>query len=135
MPSRFFTLLSGRNVPLIVHPRESESSSTINAKTIADFTRVVEQTGKLMTRRVRVGTKLEEQFDEPVELPDFLRQLFELAEAVNHKEHFLAGFDRLVSRDFAGSDFADLRIPSGFKLSYKLLLGQAKSGRENGNDH
>jgi hypothetical protein len=67
------------------------------------------------------GTKLEEQFDEPVELPDFLRQLFELAEAVNHEGHFLAGFDRLVSRDFAGSDFADLRIPGGFKLSYKLL--------------
>jgi hypothetical protein len=34
------------------------------------------------------GTKLEEQFDEPVELPDFLRQLFELAEAVNHEGHF-----------------------------------------------
>src|SRR5258707_8344730 len=33
--------------------------------------------------------------------PDFLRQLFELAEAVNHEGHFLAGFDRLVSRDFA----------------------------------
>ena len=64
------------------------------------------------------GTKLEEQFDE---LPDFLRQLFEFAEAVNHEGHFLAGFDRLVSRDFAGSDFADLRIPGGFKLSYKLL--------------
>jgi hypothetical protein len=52
------------------------------------------------------GTKLEEQFDEPVELPDFLRQLFELAEAVNHEGHFLAGFDRLVSRYFAGSDLA-----------------------------
>jgi hypothetical protein len=71
--------------------------------------------------RRMLATKLEEQFDEPVELPDFLRQLFELAEAVNHEGHFLAGFDRLVSRDFAGSDFADLRIPGGFKLSYKLL--------------
>src|SRR5258708_16814960 len=85
--------------------------------------------------RRMLGTKSEEQFDEPVELPDFLRQLFELAEAVNHEGHFLAGFDRLVSRDFAGSDFANLRIPGGFKLSYKLLEGQAKSGRENGNDH
>jgi hypothetical protein len=68
---------------------------------------------------VRVGTAA--TFGEAVELPDFLRQLFELAEAVNHEGHFLAGFDRLVSRDFAGSDFSDLRIPGGFKLSYELL--------------
>ncbi len=38
--------LTGRNLPKIRQPREPEPS-TINEKTIADFTRVVEQTGIL----------------------------------------------------------------------------------------
>jgi hypothetical protein len=43
MALRFLTILAGRNVPKIGQPREPEPS-TINEKTIADFTRVVEQT-------------------------------------------------------------------------------------------
>jgi hypothetical protein len=46
MASRFLTILTGRNLPKIRQPREPEPS-TINEKTIADFTRVVEQTGIL----------------------------------------------------------------------------------------
>ncbi len=38
------TILTGRNLPKIRQPREPEPS-IINEKTIADFTRVVEQTG------------------------------------------------------------------------------------------
>jgi len=45
--SRFFvTILAGRNLPKIQQSREPEPS-TVNEKTIADFTRVVEQTGIL----------------------------------------------------------------------------------------
>jgi hypothetical protein len=44
MAPRFLTILTGRNLPKIRQPREPEPS-TINGKTIADFTRVVEQTG------------------------------------------------------------------------------------------
>jgi hypothetical protein len=43
MAPRFLTILTGRNVPKIGQPREPEPS-TINEKTVADFTRVVEQT-------------------------------------------------------------------------------------------
>jgi hypothetical protein len=46
MASRFVTILTGHNLPKIRQPREREPS-TINEKTIADFTRVVEQTGIL----------------------------------------------------------------------------------------
>ncbi|MDB5535018.1 MAG: hypothetical protein JWO28_3333 [Hyphomicrobiales bacterium] len=46
MASRFLTLLIGRNLPKIRQPREPEPS-TINEKTVADFARVVEQTGIL----------------------------------------------------------------------------------------
>jgi hypothetical protein len=46
MAPRFLTILAGRNLPKIRQPREPEPS-TINGKTIADFTRVVEQTGIL----------------------------------------------------------------------------------------
>jgi hypothetical protein len=46
MTSRFLTILTGRNLPKIQQPREP-APSTINEKTIADFTRVVEQTGTL----------------------------------------------------------------------------------------
>ena len=42
MAPRFLTLLTGRNLPKIRQSREPEPS-TINEKTIADFTRVVEQ--------------------------------------------------------------------------------------------
>ena len=42
----FLTILTGRNLPLIRQPRAAEPS-TINEKTIADITRVVEQTGIL----------------------------------------------------------------------------------------
>jgi len=43
MAPRFLTILTGHNVPKIGQPREPEPS-TINEKTIAEFTRVVEQT-------------------------------------------------------------------------------------------
>jgi hypothetical protein len=46
MAPRFLTILTGRNLPKIRQPKEREPS-TINEKTIADFTRVVEQTGIL----------------------------------------------------------------------------------------
>jgi hypothetical protein len=46
MATRFLTILTGRNLPKIRQSRESEPS-TINEKTIADFKRVVEQTGIL----------------------------------------------------------------------------------------
>ncbi len=46
MAPRFLTILTGRNLPKIRQSREPEPS-TINEKTIADFTRVVEQTGIL----------------------------------------------------------------------------------------
>jgi hypothetical protein len=46
MAPRFLTLLIGRNLPKIRQPGEAEPS-TINEKRIADFTRVVEQTGIL----------------------------------------------------------------------------------------
>jgi hypothetical protein len=65
-------------------------------------------------------------------LIEFLRKLFDLAEAVHHQQHFVAGFDGLVGRDVASFDFADLGIPSGYKLTHKLLLGQTiGGGREN----
>jgi hypothetical protein len=46
MAPRFLTTLTGHNLPKIWQSREPEPS-TINEKTIADFTRVVEQTGIL----------------------------------------------------------------------------------------
>jgi hypothetical protein len=46
MVPRFLTILTGRNLPKIRQAREPELS-TINEKTIADFARVVEQTGIL----------------------------------------------------------------------------------------
>jgi hypothetical protein len=42
----FLTILTGRNLPKIQQPRDPEPS-IINEKTLADFTRVVEQTGIL----------------------------------------------------------------------------------------
>ena len=46
MASRFLTILTGHNLPEIWQSREAEPS-IINEKTVADFTRVVEQTGIL----------------------------------------------------------------------------------------
>ena len=46
MAPPFLTILTGRNLPKIQQSREPEPS-TISEKTIADFTRVVEQTGIL----------------------------------------------------------------------------------------
>jgi hypothetical protein len=46
MTPHFITILTGRNLPKIRHHREPEPS-TINKKTVADFTRVVEQTNIL----------------------------------------------------------------------------------------
>jgi hypothetical protein len=43
MAPRFLTILTGRNLPKIWQSSEPEPS-TINEKTIEDFTRVVEQT-------------------------------------------------------------------------------------------
>jgi hypothetical protein len=44
--TRFLTILTSRNLPNIRQPLEPEPS-TINEKTVADFTRVVELTGIL----------------------------------------------------------------------------------------
>jgi len=46
MALHFLTILTGRNLPKIEQPRALEPS-IINEKTVADFTRVIEQTGIL----------------------------------------------------------------------------------------
>jgi hypothetical protein len=46
MAPRLLTILTGRNLRKIRQARDAEPS-TINDKTIADFTRVVEQSGLL----------------------------------------------------------------------------------------
>jgi hypothetical protein len=51
MAPRFLTILTGHNLPKIRQPREPEPS-IINEKTIADFTRVVEQMGILERERL-----------------------------------------------------------------------------------
>jgi hypothetical protein len=51
MALRFLTILTGRNLPKIRQSKESEPS-IINERTIADFTRVVEQTGILKREQV-----------------------------------------------------------------------------------
>jgi len=53
MARRFLTILTGRNLPKIQQSRETEPS-VINEKTVADFTRVVEQTGILESEPVAV---------------------------------------------------------------------------------
>jgi hypothetical protein len=50
---RFLTILTGRNLPTIRQPGEPDPS-TINEKTIADFTRVVEETG-ILDRAAAIG--------------------------------------------------------------------------------
>ena len=52
MAPRFLTILTGHNLPKIRQSREPEPS-IINEKTIADFTRVVEQTGILKRTSVQ----------------------------------------------------------------------------------
>jgi hypothetical protein len=44
MTPRFLTILTGRNLPKIRQPREPEPSIT-NEKTVADFTRVLDDQG------------------------------------------------------------------------------------------
>jgi hypothetical protein len=44
MAPRFLTILTGRNLPKIRQPGEPEPS-TINEKTVSDFTLMVEETG------------------------------------------------------------------------------------------
>src|SRR6202011_5599735 len=64
----------------------------------------------------------------------FLAPLLDLAAAVDDEGHFLAVFHRLDGRTFGGGfDVSDLRITSGFKLGYKLLLGQGIGRREDAN--
>jgi hypothetical protein len=53
MAQRFLTILSGHNLPKVQQAGEPEPS-TINEKTIADFTRVVEQTG-ILQRELPAG--------------------------------------------------------------------------------
>jgi hypothetical protein len=47
MAPRFLTILTGRNLPKIRQLPRAPEPSTINEKTVADFTRVVEPTGIL----------------------------------------------------------------------------------------
>ena len=47
MAPRFLTILTGRNLPKIIGQPMKPEPSTINEKTVADFARVVEQTGIL----------------------------------------------------------------------------------------
>jgi len=54
MAPRFVTILTGRNLPQIQQSGEPEPS-TINEKTITDFTRVVQQTGILQAQRAPTG--------------------------------------------------------------------------------
>jgi len=54
MGSRFLTILAGSNLPKIRQAREPEPS-IINEKTVADFTRVVEQTDILDRPAARWG--------------------------------------------------------------------------------
>jgi hypothetical protein len=53
MAPRFMTILTGHNLPKIRQARAFEPS-IINTKTIADFARVVEQTG-ILQRRSEMG--------------------------------------------------------------------------------
>jgi hypothetical protein len=69
MAPRILTILTGRNLPKIRQLREPEPS-IINEKTIADFTRVVQQTGILerepvateaIRRLVELGLKVKQK--------------------------------------------------------------------------
>ena len=56
MASRFLTILPGRNLAKIRQPREPERS-IITEKTIAEFTRVEEQTGILQRNPKSPGSE------------------------------------------------------------------------------
>src|SRR5215218_2517067 len=63
-----------------------------------------------------------------------LAPLLDLTAAVDDKGHFFAVFRCLDGGAFgSGFDVADLRISSGFKIGYKLMLGQGLGGREGTN--
>jgi hypothetical protein len=62
MAPRFLTIPTGRNLPKIRQSKEPEPS-IINTKTIADFARVVEQTGILGCRSGLVDRR-------PGQMPD-----------------------------------------------------------------
>jgi hypothetical protein len=55
MAPRFITLLTGRNLPKVIRGFSEPQSSIINEKTVADFTRVVEETGILDRERCALG--------------------------------------------------------------------------------
>jgi hypothetical protein len=55
MVLRILTLLTGNNLPKIQQPNEAASPSTINEMTVADFTRVIAQTGVLVRERCTLG--------------------------------------------------------------------------------
>jgi len=57
MAPRFLTILTGQNLPKIRQSKEAEPS-TSSEKTVADFTRVVEQTGILRERATQVRSVL-----------------------------------------------------------------------------
>jgi hypothetical protein len=57
MTLRFLTLLTGYNLPKIRQPREPKPS-TINEKTIADFTRVVDETRILERKLKRTNSQI-----------------------------------------------------------------------------
>lgn len=55
MAPRLFTLLIDRNVPKIIRGPAEPQPSIINEKTVADFTRVVEETGILAREWCALG--------------------------------------------------------------------------------
>ena len=61
MAPRLLTILTGRNLPKITGQSREAEPSTINDKTIADFTRVVEQTGILECGDCTPGTHQPEE--------------------------------------------------------------------------
>jgi hypothetical protein len=54
MAPRLLTILTGRNLPKITGQSGEAALWIVNARTIADFTRVVEQTG-ILARGKRIG--------------------------------------------------------------------------------
>jgi hypothetical protein len=75
-----------------------------------------------------VGTQTEEG---EISRPDgLLRQLLDLAEAVDYEGNLLPRSDRLVGHYLSGCHFADLRISSCLDLGKNLLPGQAMSGQD-----
>lgn len=60
MAPRLFALLTGRNVPKIIRGYAELQPSIINEKTVADFTRVVEDTGILDQERCALAPARDE---------------------------------------------------------------------------